>query len=77
MNPCGHLFAKGCLLGSPVCDVFLCFVTFSYCNLGQALYLIVSIPDLCLLSVFFVWFGPGFFSANQNHAYINKKMFIE
>ena len=37
-------------LGSLVCDVFLCFfVTFPYDDLGQVWYLIVSIPDLCLL----------------------------
>ena len=27
----------------------LCFVTFAYIILGQVWYLIVSIPDLCLL----------------------------
>ena len=32
------------------------FVTFSYCVLGQVWYLIVSIPDLCLLSYFFLIF---------------------
>ena len=31
---------------------FLCFVTFQYGVLGQVWYLIVSIPDLCLLSYF-------------------------
>ena len=37
-------------LGSQVCDVFLCFVTFPCGVLGQVWYLIVSIPGLCLLS---------------------------
>ena len=32
-----------------VCDVYLCFVTFPCSILGQVLYLIVSIPDLCHL----------------------------
>ena len=37
-----------------VLDLSSClFVTFSYCVLGQVWYLIVSIPDLCLLSYFF------------------------
>ena len=39
-------------LGSPaslVCDVFLCFITFPYGVSGRLWYLIVSIPDLCLL----------------------------
>ena len=34
-----------------VCDVFLCFITFPYGVLGQVWYLIVSIPDLCLLLI--------------------------
>ena len=32
--------------------VYCVFVTFPYDVLGQVLYLIVSIPDLCLLSLF-------------------------
>ena len=41
------------LIGSLMCDVLLCFVTFS-CGaldgaLGQVWYLIVSIPDSCVL----------------------------
>ena len=32
--------------------VYCVFVTFPYDVLGQVLYLIVSIPDLCLLSFF-------------------------
>ena len=35
-----------------VCDIKLCFVTFPCYILGQVLYLIVSIPDLCHLSYF-------------------------
>ena len=35
-----------------VCDVFLCFVTFPCGVLGKVWYLIVSIPDLCLLSYY-------------------------
>ena len=44
-----HLLGKGLPLGSFVCDVFLCFVTFPYGVLGQVWYLIVLIPNLCLL----------------------------
>ena len=35
-----------------VCDVQLCFVTFSCGILGQVRYLIVSIPDHCHLSYY-------------------------
>ena len=35
-----------------LCDVFLCFVTFSCRVLGQVWYLLVSISNLCLLSYF-------------------------
>ena len=35
-----------------MCDVFLCFVTFSCGVLGQVWYLVVSIPDICLLTYF-------------------------
>ena len=28
MQPCGYLLGKGWLLGSPVCDVFLCICYF-------------------------------------------------
>ena len=41
--PCGHLMGKGWPLGSLVCD-FIVFLL--WC-------LIVSIPDLCLLSYFY------------------------
>ena len=50
LQPCGHLLGKGwppCYL---VCDVFLCFCPCGV--LGQVWNLIVSIPDLCLLSYF-------------------------
>ena len=36
-------------LGSLVCDVSVCFVTFRYGVSGQVWYLVVSIPYLCLL----------------------------
>ena len=49
MQPCRYLLGKGWPLSSLACDVFLCFVTFPYGVLGQMLYLIVSIQDLCLL----------------------------
>ena len=42
--------------------VFFCFVTFPYVVLGQVWYLIVVIPDLCLLPYFyFVTRGPLFY----------------
>ena len=43
---------KGLTLLALLCDVKLCFVTFTCGILGQAWYMIVSIPDLCLLSYF-------------------------
>ena len=49
---CGHLLEKGWPLGSLVCDVLLYFVTFPCDVLDQMSYLIVSIPDLCLLPYF-------------------------
>ena len=52
LQPCGHLLGKGRALGSFVCDVFLCFCRFPYGFLGQVWYLIVSIPDVCLLPNF-------------------------
>ena len=51
-QPCGHLLGKGLTLSSVVCDVVLCFVTFTCVVLGQGWNLIVSIPDLCLLTYF-------------------------
>ena len=52
LQPCGHLLEKGWPLGSLVCDVFLCFVTYQCAVLGQVSYLIVSIPDIFLLTYF-------------------------
>ena len=52
LQPRYHLLAKGWPLGLLVCDVSLCFVTFPYGVSGQVWYLIVSIPDLCLLFYF-------------------------
>ena len=43
------LDGKGISLASPMCDVFLSFITFPLVVLGQVWYLIVSIPDHCLL----------------------------
>ena len=51
--PCCHLLGKGWPLGSLVCDVFWgVFLTFPCGILGQVWYLIVMIPDLCLLTYF-------------------------
>ena len=53
LQSCDHLLGKSWHLGYVVCDCSLCFfVTFPYGVLGQVLYLIVLIPDLCLLSFF-------------------------
>ena len=52
LQPCGHLLGKGKPLGSLVCDVLLYFVTFPCGVLGLVWYLIVSIPDLCLLTYY-------------------------
>ena len=50
LSLCGHQLGRGWLLGSLVCNVFLFFfVTFPYVVPGQVWYLILSIPDLCLL----------------------------
>ena len=48
LQPCNHLLGKARPLGSLVCRVFVCFVTFPYCVPHQVWYLIVSIPDKCL-----------------------------
>ena len=45
---------KELTLGSFVCDVFFCFVTFPNGVLGQVWYLIVMIPDFCLRPYFVV-----------------------
>ena len=52
MLPFDYLLRKDWPLGSPVCDVFLCFVTFPCGVLCQVWYLIVSSPDRCLLPYF-------------------------
>ena len=52
LQPCGHMLGKGRPLGSLVIYVFLCFSHFPIGVLGQVWYLIVSIPDLCLLPYF-------------------------
>ena len=49
---CGHLMGKGWSLAFPMCDVFLFFITFPFGVLVQVWYLIVSIPDLCILPLF-------------------------
>ena len=55
LQSCGHLLGKDWPLGYLVCDVYLCFVTFTYDVLGQVWYLIVSIPDSYLLLYFYMW----------------------
>ena len=49
LQPCDHLLGKDLPLGSLVCDVSLCFVTFPYGVSGKVWVLSVLIPDLCLL----------------------------
>ena len=56
MQPCGHLLGKDWPLGSVVCDVFLCFVTFQCGVLGHVWYLFVSIPDLLIFAFFLAMF---------------------
>ena len=48
----GHLLGKGKPFGSLVRDVFCAFVTLPYDVLCWEWYLIVSIPDLCLVPYF-------------------------
>ena len=55
LQTCGHLLEKGWPLCFLVCYVLLCFATLSCGVLGQVCYLIVSIPDLCLLTYFEDW----------------------
>ena len=60
MKPCGHLFVNGCLSAKLKLD----FVTFPEGVLCQRWYLIVLIPDLCLLFFilyFFIYFFRSFF----------------
>ena len=47
---------RKCDLLSLVGNVYCIFVTFPRGNLGQVWYLIVSFPDICLLSCL-VWFS--------------------
>ena len=49
--PCGHLLGKGWSLGSRLWCLIMSF-HFPIGILGQVLYLIVSIPDLCTLAYF-------------------------
>ena len=42
----GYLLGKADFLAI-VCDVYLCFVTFTCGILGRVRYLTLSIPDLC------------------------------
>ena len=48
---CSHLLGKGCHLCSFVCDFFLCLFHFPIL-ICQVCNLIVSIPNLCLLSYY-------------------------
>ena len=49
---CGHLLGKGYPIGSLVCDVLCVFVTLPCGVLGQVWYLIVLIPNICLIPYF-------------------------
>ena len=49
--PCGHLLGRFDLLAL-VCDVIRAFFTFLCGILGQVVYLVVLISDLCSLSYF-------------------------
>ena len=83
LQSCDYLLGKDWHLASLGCDVFLCvFVIFPYSVLGQAWYLIVSIPDLCpLLYLVFVnhrlWFpAPPPPKCHHHHNQITGKYFI-
>ena len=53
LQPCGHLLGRAGLLALMfVMFHHVCFVTFPCGVLGQVLYLIVSIPDICLFTYF-------------------------
>ena len=56
---------KGWPLDSLVYDVFLCFVTIPHDVLGQVCYMIVLIPDLCLLSNFYISINLMFVSSSK------------
>ena len=53
LQPCDHLLGKDWPALLYCMYFFLCFVTFPYGVLGQVLYLIVSIPNMCLLPYFY------------------------
>ena len=55
LRPRGHLLGKGWSLDSLLCDIFLCFFHFLFGALGQIYYLIVSIPELFLLTYFYIF----------------------
>ena len=55
LQRCGHLLGKGKPLVSLLCEAFLCVLfAFPYGVLCQVWYLIVLIPDICLLLYFFM-----------------------
>ena len=75
LYPCGHLLRKVWPLGSLVCDVFATFSNNTpdpghnvekcpYGVLGQVRYLIVWIPDLCLLRYFYLMYTYAKFDQN-------------
>ena len=54
LQPCDHLLGKKVDLLALLYVMFsFVFITFTYGVLGQVWFLIVSIPDLCLLSYFY------------------------
>ena len=55
LQPCGYVLEKSGPLLALICNVFLCFCQLPNGVLGQVWYLIVSIPDICLLSFFFIY----------------------
>ena len=57
MYDCDMFWSYSLAFGLLVCYVALCFVTFLYGFLGLVWYLIVLIPDLCLLSSFVIPIG--------------------
>ena len=61
LQPCGHLLAKGLPLGSPVCDVFLCFCHFPiWCPGSGVVFDCIdswSLPfSYFVMSVYGLWF---------------------
>ena len=53
-------------LGSLVCDFWGIFFTFSCGVLGQMWCLIVSIPDLCLLTYFYIKYSKKELAISKN-----------